>query len=152
MSVDASQQIDRNHRTVNSNEAFLARKTVSFDGTAGNGAVGTVNLFTVTGDVLAIVFATCSENLAGATATIEAGISGNTAGLIAQTTATNINVNESWTDATPTTIEALATSPRIIAQGADIIATIGTANVTDGTLNFYCLWRPLSTNGNLIAA
>jgi hypothetical protein len=148
----AAQDRDANRQVISSNEAFIARKTVAFDGAAGNGAVGTVNLFTVTGDVLVILFATCSEDLVGATATIVAGIAGNTAGLIGSTTADTIDTGESWTDATPTTVEALVTSPRIIAAGADIIATVGTADITDGTLNFYCLWRPLSSNGAVVAA
>lgn len=153
MKAQAQLDIDRNHKTICSNESFKALKTVTFSGAAGNGAVGSVSLYTVTGDVLVVVFATCSEDLVSAGGgSIEVGISGNTAGLIAQTTATAIDNNEAWTDATPTTIEAVVTSPRIIANGQDIIATVGTGDITDGTLNFYCLWRPLSSTGLVEAA
>ncbi len=33
----------------NTNEANIVTKTIAFDGSAGNGAIGAVNLFTVTG-------------------------------------------------------------------------------------------------------
>lgn len=142
---------DGNGRVIPNRTAFQAEKSIAFTGAAGLGAQGAITLFTVTGDILLSIFAVCSEDLAGASATIATGISGNTAALIAQATATDLDNGEIWIDATPATIEALP-DPRIITGGADVIATIATANITDGTLKWYALWSPLSSDGNLVAA
>lgn len=145
-----SQDRDANYQVIGSNEAFKTVETVAFTGAAGLGAQGTVALFTVTGAVLVSLFGVCSEDLVGATATIEVGIAGNTAALLAQTVATDIDVDEVWVDTAPATVEALPTS-KIISNGQDIIATVATAAITDGTIAFYALWRPLSDNANLVA-
>jgi hypothetical protein len=134
-----------------SNESNLATKTIAFDGTAGKGAQGTATLFTVTGDVLVQAFATCTEDLAGASATISLGITGNATALIAATTATSIDVNMGWRDTTPSTNETLATSSTIL-QARNILFVVATADITDGTLNFYVLWRPLSSGASVVAA
>lgn len=149
MAVQGALQIDQNFNPVQGNEAFLTTKSFAYDGTIG--AQGAATVFTVTGPVLVSVFAVCTEDLAGATATIELGISGNTAALIAQTTATDIDNNEVWIDNAPATIEAVP-STRIIGNGQDIIETIATADITDGTLTYYCLWRPLSSTASVVAA
>jgi len=153
MKAQASLDIDRNHKSVQSNEAFLTRKTVSFTGAADLGAVGTINLFTVTGDVITKTCATCSEDLVSAGGgTISVGVSGNTATILAVTTATDLDTGEGWVDSSPGTGELLADQNKLLVAGADIIATVATADITDGTLTFYCMWRPLSTNGNVVAA
>ena len=123
-------------------------KTITFTGAAGLGAVGTVAIATVTGRILIThggVF--CSTLLAGATATLELGTANNTAGLIAQTTATEIDADEWWQDATP----EVKISPAIIDQlvSANIIATVGTANITAGVLVFGFYWLPMSSNANV---
>lgn len=132
----------------------VVTKNDAFDGSAGNGAVGTVDLFTVTGEVFVKTYAVCTEDLAGATATCEVGISGSTDSIIAQTTATDIDIGEVWHDATPDSgIESSSVATlNIVGNGADIILTVGTANVTDGTIDFYAVWQALSPDGNLIAA
>lgn len=130
---------------------IVSSKTIEYTGAANLGAIGATTLFTVTGDVLVTLFAVCSEDLAGATATIEAGIAGNTAALIAQTTATEIDNGEVWIDTAPATIEALP-SHKIITNGTDIIQTVATAAVSNGTLTYYCIWSPLSATGNVVAA
>lgn len=143
------------HRDANgvpiTEKGLIASKARAYTGAAGLGAQGAATLFTVTGTLIVSVFAVCSEDLAGATATIEVGIAGNTAGLIAQTTATDIDNNEVWVDTAPATIEA-PVADRIIGAGQDIIETIGTADITDGTLTFYALWHPVSSDANLVAA
>lgn len=74
------------------------------------------------------------------------------AGLLASTTATDLDADELWHDATPdASIEAVSVlTEKLVAQ--DIIQTIGTAGVTDGTLVYYCLWRPISSDGAVVAA
>lgn len=152
-SYQAAQDRDANRVTVSTNGAFKQVKQVAFTGAAGLGAVGTVNLFTVTGTVLVSVFAVCSENLAGATATLEIGISGNTQGVIPQVTATDVDDGEILVSGGGLgTVENLSAESKVLTGGTDVIATVGTADITDGTLTFYCLWRPLSDDGNVVAA
>lgn len=115
------------------------------------GATGATTLFTVTGVVAVRIFAVCSDDLtSGGAATLEVGIAGNTAALIAQTTATGIDSGEIWIDTAAATVEAL---PAIqILSGTNIIQTIGTTTVSGGTLTYYCLWLPISSDGNVVAA
>ena len=120
---------------------------------ASTGATGATTLFTVTGCVAVRVFGVCSVLLdeTGATATLEVGIVGNTAALIAQTSATAIDANEVWIDTAPATIEALP-ALSIIGAGQDIIQTIAGNTVKEGTLAYYCVWAPISSDGNVVAA
>jgi hypothetical protein len=129
----------------------VLKKTVDLN---ADGAQGALTLFTVTSDVKVKVYGICTETLTGATATIEVGVASGTALIIAQTTATNIEVNEGWVDATP----ALAVADPgviIVPNGQDIIATIATADITDGTLDIYCEWEacdPDDTNAEVVVA
>lgn len=135
------------------NKGLISSKSITY--AAGTtGAVGATTLFTVTGVVIATVFAHCTSDLtSGGAATIEVGIAGNTAAIIAQTTATGIDANEIWDDASPATIEALSNnSEKIIANGTDIIQTIATDTVTGGALTYYVLWTPVSSDGNVVVA
>lgn len=129
---------------------IIATKTRTYDGVVG--VQGAVTLFTVTGDVLVNVFAVCSADLtSGGAATLEVGISGNTAALIPQTTATNIDNGEIWLDTSPATVETVV-SAKILTAGTDILETIATADLSGGVLKFYCAWTPLSDDGNVVAA
>lgn len=133
----------------------LARGNWNF--TDDTGATTAYTLFTVTGDVIVQVFGVADVALtSGGAATIEVGVSGNTASIIAQTTATALIANEIWHDATPTTtLEAIdieGTKTVVVANGQDIILTIGGAAVTAGDVDFYCLWRPLELASTVVAA
>lgn len=103
-------------------------------------------LFTVEGDVIVKLYGVCTTLLAGATATLEVGVTGNTAGLIALTTATDIDENEIWRSTVPALgIEAVGNIPtNIIVNGLDIIETVATADITSGNIYYVCLWRPLT--------
>ena len=133
----------------------MARKTAVFAVGAGTGSIGTFALFTVTGAVKFGIIATCSETLVGA-ATLECGVTGTTAGIIAQiAAATDLITGEIWADATPTLkLDTLANSQLdfVIADGADIFLTIGAANLTDGTIDFNVVWWPLNATGSIVAA
>lgn len=133
----------------NSFDSLQATISKTYTGAAGLGAQGASTLFTVTGVVLARVFGYCTVDLASTTGTIEVGVSGNTAGLIAQTTASAIDVGEFWLDTGPSASELLTSNPRVI-YNATIIETIATADVTGGALTYYCLWRPISENGLVV--
>lgn len=123
------------------------RKTITFDGTTGAGAVGTVAVGTVTGAILIThLMARCTTLLAGATATVELGDATATAGLIAQTTATDIDAGEFWIGATPATVASAVINKMI---DANIIITVGTAAVSAGVIEFVFWWLPGSTDGNL---
>ena len=125
--------------------------TVTFTAT-GDGAVGSIPLFTVTGDVLAQVFAVCSTLLdSDGAATVEVGITGNTAAIIAQTTATTIDAGEIWYDNTPVTVGA-EPGYKILTNGTDILQKIATETVKAGVLTYYCNWVPLSDGADVTPA
>ena len=126
----------------------LFRKTITFDGTAGNGVVGTVAIGTVTGAViLQFGGVRCTTDLASSGGTVELGCAGNTAAIVAQTTATDIDSGEFWQDATPEAKVSPAISLKNV--GGNIILTVATADVTAGVLEFDFYWLPLSSDGNL---
>lgn len=115
---------------------------------------GTVNLFTVTGDVRLGIIAICKTNLASAAAaSISMGISGNTGAMLAPTLATDIDANEFWNDNSPTL--DIQAGERIrsydISNGADVILTLD-AQVDSGAITFYCYWTPLSQGATVTAA
>jgi hypothetical protein len=142
-------------KLVNSRQFYLVRGNYNF--TDDTGAQAAYTIFTITGDVLLQVFGVCDVALtSGGAATIELGVSGNTAVLIAQSTATELILNEIWHDASPTTtVEALdidGTRTFVVTGGQDAIFTIGTADLTAGDIDFYGFWTPLSADGNVVAA
>lgn len=134
----------------------LIQKTITFDGGTtndigdfnGTGNPGT--LATVTGTVEISIVAKCTTLLTGASATIEVGTATTTAGLIAQTTGTNVDANEIWHDATPdASVELTSVILRKIVS-ENIILTVATANVTAGVIEFNIFWAPLSPDGNVV--
>jgi len=135
----------------------VASKTMTFAGGTTNdpgdydGTGNPATLFTVTGDVLVRVFGVCTVDLAGVNATLEVGVTGGTALLIALTTATTIDAGTTWTDTGPAKTEAVP-GAFILPAGQDIIQTVATANVTSGVIVFYCAWSPLSADGDVVAA
>jgi len=148
MAVTASQQIDANYKAIGSNEAIPLESTWTFV-TATTGATGAHTLFTVTGNVLVSVFGVCDTSLTGA-ATVEVGVAGNTAGLVAQiANATTLDDGDVYVGASTEVGTAAIPSTFVVNDGADIIMTIGSTAVTAGVVDFYCLWRPLSSDGNV---
>jgi len=126
--------------------------TKTFSHTAGGGDVGTVALFTVTGLIKCKLYARCTTNMAGASATIAVGVTGSTAGLIAQTTATNLIAPELWHDATPDApLELSSVSTEKILNG-NIFLTVGTANLTAGVIEFTLVYLPISPTGAVVSA
>jgi hypothetical protein len=137
---------------------FFTSKTMTFAGGTTNdpgdfnGTGNPATLFTVTGAVRLKILAVCTVNLAGATATVEVGTSAVTTGLIPLTVATDIDANEIWFDATPTTtIEPVASLVDNIVT-ANIIQTVRTADITSGVIKYYAMWYPLSADGSVVAA
>ena len=144
-SIDASLDIDANRKGFDSNEAFRLTSEWTFvENETGDQVEHTV--FTVTGDVIVTVWGQCKTDIVGA-GTMEMGIAGNTAAIIAQiANATTLDNGENWVDATPETVSTLP-GTFILNNGANIILTIGTADLTAGVVDFACLWRPISSTG-----
>lgn len=132
-------------------EGLIESKSITF-AAATTGATGATTLFTVSGCVAVKVFGVCGLTLEGA-ATLEVGISGATAVILAQlANATVLATDEIYVDATPTTKVEAMPSQLIIGNGQDIIQTIGSTALTAGILTYYCLWAPISSDGNVVAA
>ena len=130
-------------------------KTVTFTGAAGAGAVGSVSLYTVTGEVLVVALVCiCDTDLteALATATVALGVTSSTALFIAATNSTLIDAGEFWVSTTPTANGiALPAAMKDIVITDDIIITCGAQNTNGGVLRFQLLWMPLSANGAVVA-
>lgn len=140
-------QRDANHVPI-TNLGLQASKTITYvAGTTGE--VGTTTLFTVTGTVAINVFGVCTSDLTG-TGTIEIGVSGSTACLANQQTATSIDTNMVWHDAVLAIGGQVTGHEHIVTQ--NVIQTIATSTVTGGTITFYCLWTPLSEGASVVAS
>ena len=121
-------------------------------------------LFRVTGEVrVKSCFGVVSTALTGAS-TLELGVAGNTACLIAQISAaaTNLNaVNDVWIGrgtATYARYSGEEDGGAVILSGTgetgdiDIDLKVGAANVTAGRITFYIVYTPISGDGNIAAA
>jgi len=141
-------QRDGNYRTIDTNEAFVLQAPWTFV-TATTGTVAAHTLFTVTGDCLVSVFGVCNTNLTGA-GTIEVGVAGNTASLLAQIAdATTLDDGDVYVDATTMVGAGAIPATKVINDGADIIMTIGGTAITAGQVNFYLTYRPLSDGASI---
>lgn len=139
-----------------------ARKTVAFDGTTGNGEVGTVDLFTVTGAVyIDRITARCTETCVGV-GTMACGGASDTDGLMTSITPSNFAAGEFWASGNvvagqinmprPTVGGANAGIPLDKAFSEDVILTIASNDVTNGTVIFDVWFTPISDDGNVEAA
>lgn len=149
MAVNAQFNRDNNYVPITA-LGFTATKAITFSALT-TGATGATTLFTVTGTVALRLFGVVSGTDVTGFGTIEAGIAGNTAALLAQTTGTALDVGEVWIDNAPATVEPLP-ALQIIGAGQDVIQTIGTDTLDSGTLTYYCLWFPISNDGQITAA
>lgn len=133
----------------------IVRKTITFDAGVGTGAVGAVPLFTVTGEVLVsalIPFCTTLLTEAAATATLALGVTGSTSLFIAATNAVDIDADEFWVDTAPDPNGvAIPAALLNVAIEENIIGTVAAQNVDSGVIRLTCFWRPISTDGNVVA-
>jgi hypothetical protein len=146
-------------------DGIVTKKTITFTGTVENsigdfdGTLTEFPIFTVTGLVYVKVIGVCTVDLTGAASTLEVGINGATTILIPLTTCTTIDDGEIWTDATPATYKIVgAATPadnlplEYMLNGTDIVGKSRTANTDTGEIDFYCIWRPISESGTVVAA
>lgn len=131
---------------------------VTFDGGTTNaigddgGTQDPYTMFTVTGVVAMRLFGYCTTLLLSAGGgTLIVGTAISTSGLLASTTATDIDASEIWHDATPDASVELMTvaTEKIVSQ--NVIMTVGTADITSGVVKFICLWRPLSPGASVVS-
>lgn len=137
-------------------ELRFVSKTLAFTGAADLGAIGNVPWFTATGEVLiASIMPTCTETLVSAGGgSLALGVTGSTSFFIAPTLATDIANGDLWIDATPTEVNAVALPAGFQNQVLtdNIVGTVTTGAITDGTIRVDIYYRPLSSDGLLAAA
>lgn len=133
------------------------RKTITFDGGAGSGAVGSVNVFTIVGEVyIHAITAFCTTNLTTTTTgSISLGTTQQVTRFIGVTAAVSgdhpLDANEFWVTTTPTpgSIDLPDGLQSVIISEDEIIANITVAAFTGGVIEFVIFWEPISTDGSL---
>ena len=129
------------------------RLSKTFADSAGNGAVGDVTLFTVTGRVWLLGFtAFCTAGLSegGATATIQVGTAAVDGAIIAVVNAVDIDTNEWWTDGTPVAeLDQMDAAQVDVLISSNIVAKVTTQAVSGGVIVFDAFYIPLTDNGAL---
>ncbi len=135
-----------------------ATKTIVFDGSAGHGAAGeTITLFTVTGTVQMILVAKCTEAfVGGVSATLAVGLTGlTTIVLIAQTLVTAFVAGKLWGNATGgNSLYSQTDFPNLMHSiiAHNITTSVLATAITQGTMEYDVLWRPVSAGATLVAA
>jgi hypothetical protein len=115
---------------------------------------GTVNVFTVTGDVIVRIIPVITTDLTSAAgANIRLGVIGSTDAMIVDSTSTDLDARGIWVGQTPDNeIEPVERiRAYIITDGNDVVMTLD-AQVDTGVIRFYCFWTPLSSDGLVVNA
>lgn len=118
-----------------------------FANTTGNGAVGTVALFTAPVDGVYAILAECTSDLtSGGAATIKVGTSVDDDGLVPSVTATDWDAGERLdkTGLISGTARPSVTPFFPVKAGASIFLTVGTAALTGGAAKFILLFNDFS--------
>jgi hypothetical protein len=127
----------------------IFEKSITFDSGAGSGALGTVAIGTVTGSILITrLTARVLTTLIGIS-TLEMGVAGNTAALIAQVAnVTTLADGDWWTGAnSPVGIGGAIIDKAV--EGDIILTVAGVTFIGAGKIEFIIEWFPLSADGNL---
>jgi len=146
-------------------DGIITKRTITFAGATadawGNdgGALDDSAIYTVTGLVFVQLIAECTTSLTGATATLEVGITGDTAIFMPTETSTQIDAGQIWfNDAANAAYgiiggetAAAGNLPEYALNGNDIILTSKTEDTDTGVLDFFCIWRPISDDGDVVA-
>lgn len=132
----------------------VARKTITFTGGAGAGqSASPITIFTITGQVdVSLIMGRCTTSLTSAGGgTLALGVTGGTTLFIGATTGTTITTTAAiWASTTPNAfgIAAPAALKDIIIM-ANILGTVGTADITAGVIEVICYYLPLSAGAGL---
>lgn len=137
--------------------------TVTADMTSATwNTVASHEIATVTGLVHLVIIPECTGTLTDAAdgASIQLGIEGSTAAIIASTGAAGAGGNtiatgEFWIDATPADLTenrtALDALDFLVANGNDVGYEITGAALTGGTIVFHIFWEAISSTGVVAA-
>ncbi len=147
---------------------FLTWRTIkhassAFDGATGSAhgdkdAANTYRIFEVTGDVIVLAcWGVVNTDLteAGATAVIQVGVTGNTAQFMDQKNAVDLDDGKVWVSSSIVIGgETILAGYRYTAinDGADIVETVGTQDVTGGQIDYYCIWAPVEPGASVVSS
>ena len=166
MAIIASSFFRDANRVPITTDGLITTKTITFDGATSNewgndgGTLDGGVIFTVTGVVRLRVFGICTTNLAGS-GTHAIGITGSTAIYMPAEAAADINsgdfvINNATTTAFPILGEQAAAAdnfPEYTLNGQDIIMTVaGAADLDSGVIDYFAIWVPWSSDGNVVDA
>lgn len=136
---------------------ILIETTSAMTNANGYAAADDPAIFTVTGSILARVFAIVGTAVTSTSAdTLELGVAGDTACLLVQADADGVAFaqNDCWTlDQEPDTPSAVLTTDWVVIPNSlDIALTINDHDLTAGVVTFYLMWIPLSPDAAVVGA
>lgn len=117
--------------------------------------VATHEVFTVSGlvkmTILVVIASDITDGASGGT--VEFGDEDDTDKYIATTTGTDLDQYDIWHDATPDSKSELISDAikDIVVYVGDIGYEIGVGALTGGTIDFFCIWEPIKSNGSVVA-
>ena len=116
-----------------------------------------VDAFTVTGDVMVQIVGVVGGAITctGGATVLNVGTTEAPTAILPAATIDNAQFanTDIWIDATPTVdCEKMANNDWFIVSHANIILFRDVDDITGGALTLYCFWRPLSSDGNVVAA
>ncbi len=144
---------------VPTNDKFLSHTAVTTAMSTGWDNPSTNTIFTVTGDVIVwaawMVVGGTAITSSGNTGTLELGVTNNIAVLQASTTVGSgvFAAQDVWSNGAATPGQDLETSGAgtiVSGDGTNIIATVGTADLSAGVCDFYCIWSPLTPSATVV--
>ncbi len=124
-------------------------------------AANTYTIFTVTGRVAIMTFnGFVNSTLIGASGDISLGVTGGAGVFIAADDAPTWAAGDILGGAAPvggmndsTPLNLFFTSGDImIVDGADIVETTATADITGGQIDYYCIWTPMKAGASVVEA
>jgi hypothetical protein len=111
------------------------------------------SVFTVTGEVEAEFMAYVDTALVSSgNLTLSLGTAGSTTAFCPATPKTGLAANLWWAGTSVPAAVLAVPSKYLIAAGADVVLTTGTADASTGQVTVFARWRPVSTDGVLSAA
>jgi hypothetical protein len=122
----------------------VVTKDITYDGSVSYDA------FTVTGEIAVKVIGVVTTALTNHGDGTSVGTATSAAGLIASTAGTAMQtIDQIWTDNAPSKFESYPSTYSLLNEN---IAVVGTANLAAGVVKLYAFWKPISSDGNLVAS